>query len=286
LAEILVERAEKERMVGDIYKGVVSAVLPGMQSAFIDIGHEKAAFLHVSDMPGSPGSMVELDAETLEDVDVQKNGRGKSFVPIEELLQKGQEIIVQIKKEPISTKGPRISAVPSLAGRFMVLVPDGDKIGVSRKISNWNEKRRLKDLARKIKPDGFGLIVRTEGDGKGDRELTRDLKDLLGTWKRLQKRAQKNNEPELLHKEMGMTSSLIRDLFTDDVHRLVVDSKHEYKLIQTYLKSTSPQLRECVEYYRDKRPIFDAFGVEQEIEKLSERKAWFKGGGLLGHRPH
>jgi ribonuclease G len=281
LAEILVERAEKERMVGDVYKGVVSAVLPGMQAAFIDIGHEKAAFLHVSDMPGSPGSMVELDAETLEDVDVQKNSRGKSFVPIEELLQKGQDIIVQIKKEPISTKGPRITAVPSLAGRFMVLVPDGDKIGVSRKINNWNEKRRLKDVTRRIKPDGFGLIVRTEGENKGDRELGRDLKDLLGTWNRIQRRAKKSSEPELLHKEMGMTSSLIRDLFTDDVHRLVVDSKHEYKQIQSYLKTTSPQLRKCVEYHRDKRPIFDAFGIEQEIEKLSERKAWFKGGGYL-----
>ena len=281
LAEILVERAEKERMVGDVYKGIVTAVLPGMQAAFVDIGHEKAAFLHVSDMPGSPGSMVELDAETLEDVDMQKNSRGKSFVPIEELLQKGQEIIVQIKKEPISTKGPRVTAVPSLAGRFMVLVPDGDKIGVSRKINNWNEKRRLKDVTRRIKPDGFGLIVRTEGENKGDRELSRDLKDLLGTWNRIQKRAKKISEPELLHKEMGMTSSLIRDLFTDDVHRLVVDSKHEYKQIQSYLKTTSPQLRKCVEYHRDKRPIFDAFGIEQEIEKLSERKAWFKGGGYL-----
>ncbi|MDA0709952.1 MAG: Rne/Rng family ribonuclease [bacterium] len=281
LAEILVERAEKERMVGDVYNGIVSAVLPGMQAAFVDIGHEKAAFLHVSDMPGSPGSMVELDAETLEDVDMQKNSRGRPFVPIEELLQKGQEIIVQIKKEPISTKGPRITAVPSLAGRFMVLVPDGDKIGVSRKINNWNEKRRLKDVTRRIKPDGFGLIVRTEGENKGDRELGRDLKDLLGTWNRIQRRAQKIDQPELLHKEMGMTSSLIRDLFTDDVHRLVVDSKHEYKQIQSYLKTTSPDLRKCVEYHRDKRPIFDAFGIEQEIEKLSERKAWFKGGGYL-----
>ena len=281
LAEILVERAEKERMVGDIYRGVVTAVLPGMQAAFVDIGQEKAAFLHVSDMAGSPGSMVELDSETLEDVEYQTNSRGKQVVSIDELLKKGQEIVVQIKKEPISTKGPRNTALPSLAGRFMVLVPDGEKVGVSRKITNWNEKRRLRDLGRSLKPSGFGLIVRTEASGKGDRELGRDMKQLLATWKRLQKQGQKGKGPELLNKEMGMTSSLIRDLFTEDVHRLVVDSKHEYKQIQAYLKSVSPELRKTVEYYRDKRPLFDAYGIEAEIEKLAERKVWFKGGGYL-----
>lgn len=281
LAEILVERAEKERMVGDIYNGVVSAVLPGMQAAFIDIGQEKAAFLHVSDMPGSPGSMVELDSETLDEIDFQTNSRGKPIVPIEELLRKGQTLVVQIKKEPISSKGPRVSAVPSLAGRFMVLVPDGDKVGVSRKITNWNEKRRLKDLTRSLKPDGFGVIVRTEAEDKGDRELSRDMKQLIATWNRIQRRAEKIQTPELLHKEMGMTSSIIRDLFTDHVDRLVVDSKREYKQILAYLKSTSPDLRKTVEYHRDKTPIFDAFGIEQEIEKLSERKVWFKGGGYL-----
>ncbi|MCZ6635512.1 MAG: Rne/Rng family ribonuclease [bacterium] len=281
LVEILVEMAEQERMVGDIYKGAVAAVLPGMQAAFVDVGQEKAAFLHVSDMPGSPGSMVELDSEALEDTAYQTNSRGQPIVPIENLLKKGQEILVQIKKEPISTKGARVTAVPSLAGRFMVLVPDGDKVGVSRKITNWGEKRRLRDLGRNLKPNGFGLIIRTEAEGQGDRELGRDLKELINTWKRIQKQGNKNTAPLLIHKEMGMTSSLIRDLFTDDVSRLVIDSKREYKQILVYLKGVSPNLRKAVEYYRDKRPIFDAFGVEQEIEKTSERRAWLKGGGYL-----
>ena len=279
LAEILVERAEKERMVGDVYRGVVTAVLPGLQAGFVDIGQEKSAFLHVSDMPGSPGSMVELDAEILEDIRVQANGQGK--FSIDELLSKGQEIIVQIKKESISTKGPRITAVPSLAGRFMVLVPDGDKVGVSRKITNWREKRRLRDIGGNIKPEGFGLIVRTEARDKGERELRRDLKQLLTTWKRLQKQGKKSSGPKLLHKEIGMTSGLIRDLFTEDVHRLFIDSKREYKEIQAYLKGVSPELRQTVEYYGDTRPIFDAFGIEAEIEKLTERKIWFKGGAYL-----
>ena len=163
----------------------------------------------------------------------------------------------------------------------MVLVPNGDKVGVSRKITNWTEKRRLKDLGRDIKPDGFGIIIRTEASGKGDRELTRDLKQLLGAWNRIQKESRKSNGEQILHREMGMTSSLIRDLFTDDVDRLVVDSKKEYKQIIAYLKTTSPHLRDRVEFHKSRTPIFDAFGVENEIEKSSERKAWLKGGGYL-----
>ncbi|MDA0746790.1 MAG: Rne/Rng family ribonuclease [bacterium] len=281
LVEILVEFDEKERMVGNVYKGKVSAVLPGMQASFVDIGGEKSAFLHASDMPGSPGSMVDLDDETLEEVDYKTNSRGKTIVPIEELIREGQDLLVQVKKEPIGTKGPRVTAVPSLAGRFMVLVPNGEKVGVSRKITDWSEKRRLKDIGREIKPEGYGIIVRTEASGKGDRELSRDMKDLVGTWERIQKQAKKLGEPRLIHKEMGMTSSLIRDLFTDDVQRLVVDSKREYKQIISYLKTTSPHLRERVECHRDKTPVFDAFGIEEEIEKCYERKVWLKGGGYL-----
>jgi ribonuclease G len=281
LVEILVEFAENERMVGNIYKGQVAAVLPGMQASFVDIGQEKSAFLHASDMPGSPGSLVALDEETLDEVDTRHTVRGRPVVPIEELLHKNDKVLVQVKKEPIGTKGPRVTAVPSLAGRFMVLVPEGDRVGVSRKITNWAEKRRLKDLGREIKPDGFGIIVRTEASGKGERELRRDLKQLLGAWDRIQKKARRTDAPELIHKEMGMTSSMIRDLFTGDVTRLVVDSKHEYRQIISYLKSTSPHLRDRVEYYRDRAPIFDAFGIEEEIEKCYDRRAWLRGGGYL-----
>ena len=281
LAEILVECAENERMVGDIYKGTVSAVLPGMQAAFVDIGLEKSAFLHASDMPGSPGSMVGLNDEALEEIDARTHVNGKSVIPIEELIRKGQEVLVQVKKEPIGTKGPRVTAVPSLPGRFMVLVPNGEKVGVSRKITNVSEKRRLKDLGRNIRPEGYGIIVRTEASGKGDREMMRDLKQLMNAWSRIQKLYQSAEARSILHKEMGMTSSLIRDLFTDDVDRLVVDAKQEYKKIQAYLKLTSPHLRERVEYHRDSAPVFDAFGVESEIEKCSDRKVWLKGGGYL-----
>ena len=139
----------------------------------------------------------------------------------------------------------------------------------------------MKDIARGIQPEGYGLIVRTEDEGKGDRDLLRDLKRLMGTWQRIQTDARKTEAPALLHQEMGMTSSIIRDLFNTDVDRLIVDSKREYKQILSYLKGTSPHLRERVEYYNSRAPIFDEFGIEEEIEKCSERKVWLRGGGYL-----
>jgi len=150
LVEILVERPEKERMVGDIYKGVVSAVLPGMQAAFIDIGQEKSAFLHVSDMVGSPEFLSVFDDDSDEDAEPPSKGHSGRYcqVPIQDMLQKGQDVLVQVTKEPISTKGPRVTSEISLAGRFIVLVPNGEKIGVSRKITSWEEKRRKKSWSR------------------------------------------------------------------------------------------------------------------------------------------
>ncbi len=283
LVEILVERPEKERMVGDIYKGVVSAVLPGMQAAFIDIGQEKSAFLHVSDMVDSPEFLSMFDDDADEDAGPPPKGRGGRYyqIPIQDMLQKGQDLLVQVTKEPISTKGPRVTSEISLAGRFIVLVPNGEKIGVSRKITNWEEKRRLKDLVRQFKPNGHGMIIRTVAGGRGEKELVKDIKGLVRLWERIHKMAQKAAAPAVVHKEMGMTSSLIRDLFNDDVTRVVIDSKHEYKQIVAYLKSVSPHLRDRVALYKEKEPIFDAFGVEKEIEKCYDRRVWLKGGGNI-----
>ena len=282
LVEILVERSEKERMVGDIYKGVVSAVLPGMQAAFIDVGQEKSAFLHVSDMVDSPEFLSMFDEDADEEPDHPARGRNGRFqTPIQDMLKKSQEILVQVTKEPIGTKGPRVTSEISLAGRFVVLVPNGEKIGVSRKITGWDEKRRLKDLMRAVKPGGYGVIIRTVAQGRGEKELQKDLKGLVRLWQRIQKSAHKTAAPAPVHKEMGMTSSLIRDLFNDDVDRVVVDSKYEYKESMVYLKSVSPHLRERVDLYKDKMPIFDAFGIENEIEKCYDRKVWLKGGGNI-----
>jgi len=185
LVEILVERPESERMVGNIYKGIVNAVLPGMQAAFIDIGTGKHAFLHASDVSDAASDYERFFEEVDEDEEERRPPR--KFVPIQERLKKKQEILVQITKEPIGTKGPRATSELSLPGRFTVLIPNDDHIGVSRKIRDWSEKRRLKRLTREVKPDNFGVIVRTVAKGKGESEIKDDIRRLTRLWGRILK---------------------------------------------------------------------------------------------------
>lgn len=267
--EILVERPEHERMVGNIYKGVVRSVMPGMQAAFVDIGSQKNAFLHVSDV-----------ADVAVDYELEEEGERKRPA-IQDLLHKGQEVLIQITKEPIDTKGPRATAEIALPGRFLVLLPNDNRIGVSRKIKDWSEKDRLRRVAREVKPENFGVIVRTVAKGKGKDEFESDIKNLLKTWRRIEKKGQRVKAPALIHREMGMTFSLIRDLFTDEVDRVVIDSKKECKQILSYLKSVAPHLCSRVELYAEKTPIFDAFQIEGEIDKAWDRKVWLKKGAYL-----
>ena len=273
LAEIWVERPESERMVGDIYKGTVMAVLPSLQAAFVEIGLERTAFLQVRDM---------VEANSDEEERPPRNGRrGRSFPNIQSLVQKGQEVLVQIAKEPIGTKGARVTTQLALAGRFVVLMPGGDWVGVSRKISSFSERRRLRDIVRKARPEGYSVIVRTEGSGKSEKEFKRDLKQLAKVHERMKKRSRKTPAPALVHKELGMTTSVIRDLFTDSVDRLAVDSKPLYREICEYVKSVSPELKNRIEYFRDKRPIFDVVNIEAELEKANDRNVGMTGGGAL-----
>ncbi len=281
LVELLVERPEKERMVGDIYQGVVKAVLPGMQAAFLDIGLDKSAFLHFSDI-GDFQSQLDLlyEAELLEEEEGQDR-RKKTPQGIQEILKQGQEIFVQVTKEPIGTKGSRVTTQLSLAGRYVVLVPGEDHVGVSRKISNWGEKRRLKRLAYELLPDGFGCIIRTVAEGKDKKALKSDMKNLVRLWKKIKKQAEKKKTPALLHKDIGMVSSIMRDLLTPEVNSVIVDSKKEYKKILSYLKFIARSLRFKVKLYEGKVPIFDAYNIESEIEKMLERKVWIKKGAYL-----
>jgi len=274
LSEIWVERPENERMVGDVYKGTVTAVLPGLQAAFVEIGHERTAFLQVRDM-------IEAENSDSDGSSGGRRSRHRTFPNIQSLIKKGEQVLVQVTKEPISTKGARVTTQLSLPGRFMVLVPGGNWVGVSRKISSWNERRRLRDLVTKIKPSGYSVIVRTEGENQSDREFKRDMKQLVRNYERLIKVNKKATCPAQAHKEMGMTSSIIRDLFTDNVDRLVVDDKELYKEITSYLRQVSPELRKRVEYHKDRRPIFDAFKIEEEIEKAANRTVWMHRGGAL-----
>jgi len=291
LVEVMVERPEAQRRVGDIYKGRVNAVLPGMQAAFVDLGLEKTAFLHASDLH------PDTDLDEMFDDDEEENGkqdgggggggrggrwrRDEPTPRIEEALQKGQEILVQITKEPIGTKGPRVTTQVSLAGRYLVLMPGHDHIGVSRKIEDRQERARLKTLIKEIRPKGSGLIVRTVGSERGKKEFQSDIKYLEQLWTKIDKSAARAKAPAVLHTEMELTTGLIRDIFTEDVSQLSIDSKEEHKEILEYLKTYVPELSSRVKLYRGQEPIFDHFGIEAELEKAMERKVWLKRGGYI-----
>ena len=317
LAEVFVDTANKEKMVGDIYFGKVAKVMPGIKAAFIDIGLSQDGFLHFSDigrrfeeynaMIGEEDGEDEGESETsgepaLAETGVQtqpphrppapapQTGRQPGGAPAHEpqpptapkiQLEKGQEIIVQITKEPVGKKGVRVTSEVSLAGRFLVLLPFDGKIGISRKISNFREKRRLRKIVQSILPPSFGVIIRTVAEGKEDSSLKKDLEDLITTWREVEHSIKTEKAPALLYKDMATTSSVIRDLFSNDVERVVVDSKKLYREIRAYIKYTSPQLLEKIELHKDRAPIFDVYGVEKELETSLSRKVWLKSGGYI-----
>ncbi len=282
LVELHVERPEDERMVGDMYKGRVTAIVPGMQAAFVEIGMEKAAFLHASDIGlSTEAGAARYDIDSDEDevnADVVRKHR---FENIERILSIDQEIVTQIIKEPIGTKGPRVTTDLSLPGRFSVLAPNCNYIRVSKKITNFAERRRLRRLVYDVKPEGVGIIVRTEGEGRTEKEFKNDIRRLCKIWAKIKRKSESAKKGTLLHKEESMTSSVIRDVFTTDVVRFVVDDKGTYKEILKYVKSIDPELRNRVELYESDIPIFDTFAVEPEIDKMLDRKIWVRKGAYI-----
>ncbi len=309
LAELFVESAHKEKMVGDIYLGTVAKVMTGIKAAFIDIGLTQDGFLHFSDIGnrfseysamigddegeedeenGGVAQAAAGGATTQEVTSAQKQhesrpAKDNGRPPRREnpRLEKGQDIIVQITKEPVGKKGVRVTSEVSLAGRFLVLLPFDGKIGISKKINSFKEKRRLRKIVQGILPEGFGVIIRTVAEGKDDTLLRQDLEDLISTWREIEKSIKSEKAPALLYKDMTTTSSVIRDLFSNEVSRVVVDSKKLFREISAYVRYTSPQLLDKVELHKDRRPIFDTYGVEKEIENSLSRKVWLKSGGYL-----
>jgi len=279
LVELEVDRHNTDRIAGDIYKGVIKTVLPGMQAAFVDIGMEKAAYLHSSDVGkvyARHGDSEEMEEESPADIIRKKRRAG-----IETVLKKNQEILVQVIKEPISTKGPRVATEVSIPGRFLVLVPDDDHIRVSKRIAHWGEKKRLRKILEPLRPEGFGLIIRTEGEGKSEAEFKGDIKRLMRLWSKLIRKAESSPAPVLIHKEAEVTVSRIRDVFTADVDRLIVDNRADYKKIISFARHVAPALRKRVELHKGPLPLFDMYNLEPEIEKMLERKVWIKKGAYL-----
>jgi len=281
LVELYFERSQSERLVGNIYKGKIKTVLPGMQAAFIDIGWEKAAFLHASDIGDVSLHEKKYDSEFVDEEPPAEIVRKSRRAGIETVLKEGQDVFIQVMKEPISTKGPRVTTEISIPGRYLVLVPDDDHVRVSKKISSWNEKKRLKNIVRPLRPEGFGLIVRTEGEGQQEKDFKSDVKRLLKLWSRLKKRWETYQAPELIHKEAEITTSIIRDVFTDDVTRLLIDNRTEYRTIMSYVRHVMPHMKSRVELYKGATQLFDLYRVEPEIEKILDRKVWIRKGAYL-----
>jgi ribonuclease G len=312
LAELFVETANKEKMVGDIYLGKVAKVMVGIKAAFIDLGLNQDGFLHFSDIGNRFEEYNEMLSDDEEDEDDEQgserepalatgsdtpphsnarpqgqrgNGQqarqARSRPQRDIQLEKGQEIIVQITKEPVGRKGVRVTSEVSLAGRFLVLLPFDGKIGISRKISNFKEKRRLRKIVQTILPEGFGVIIRTVAEGKEEASIKQDLEDLIATWREVETTVKAEKAPALLYKDMATTSSVIRDLFSNDVTRVVVDSRKLYKDIRAYIKYTSPAVMDKIELHKERAPIFDVHGIEKEIEATLSRKVWLKSGGYI-----
>jgi ribonuclease G len=270
-------------------------VVEAVHAAFIEIGLEQNGFLSFSDLGDHPlefSALTEV-VETEEDAEEardrgnlhhrrpRRRGRRPRHERRSFFLKPGQEILVQIAKEPIGGKGARLTAALSLPGRFCVLVPNDNTVGVSKKIASDQERHRLRKLARQLCPQGFGLIVRTVATGKDEETLRTDFENLVKTWRRIEEGAKTQKAPVLLHKDMGMTSSVIRDLFSLDISRVVVDSKKLHAEIREYLAEVAPGLLPKVELYRDHVPLFDHFKVEEQIERSLSRKIWMKRGGYI-----
>jgi ribonuclease G len=282
VVEFYVERQRDASLVGNIYKGKVVKILPGMQSAFIDISLEKAAFLYVTDIHAGIDEFAPFleEEEQINSLDIVSK-RGRPDLSIEELIQEGQEILVQVSKDPIGSKGARVTSYVTLPGRYLVLMPNVEHIGISRRIIDEEERTRLRTLVESIKPPGFGLIIRTASEGSGEQELKNDLDFLMLLWENIQKKKDKASAPSLLYSDLDLVFRSVRDLMIQDVKRLIIDAEDEYERIKDFVRTYFEKLLGKIELYEGTEPIFDAFGLELDISRALGRKVWLKSGGYI-----
>jgi ribonuclease G len=286
LTELYVERQGRRSIVGSVHKGVVTNVLPGMQAAFVDIGLSKDAFLYAGDYTANvaddvrPAGDAGGDEDVDEDVD-EPEPRREARGPIEDVLRKGQEVLVQVSKESLGTKGARVTSFISLPGRYLVYMPQAHRIGVSRRIRDEEERDRLRSAVRGLNPPPGGFIVRTNAEGKGEAEFAADLEFLGRLWAQIQARYDERRPPAVLHEEGDLTFRVVRDLLAPEVDEFLIDSREVYDRIAGYVESLVPGLAERVKWYGERTPIFETHGIEKEIEKALRRRVWLKSGGYI-----
>ena len=264
--ELHVERASARGLVGNIYLGKVARVLPGMQSAFVEIGLERAAFLHIADI-----------------WEHRQNGHGGEHKPIEKILHEGQALLVQVIKDPIGTKGARLSTQVSLAGRLLVFLPQDSHIGISQRIEDEAERESLRGKLQTLLPEGTagGFIIRTMAEAATERELQTDVGYLTKLWRDLTVRSREVPAPFLLYQDLNLALRVLRDMTTDETSRVLVDSRETYVRMQDFARDYTPALAERMQHYSGERPLFDLHGVEEEIEKALGRRVDLKSGGYL-----
>ena len=284
-AELHIERERDKSVVGNVIKGRVSRVLPGMQAAFVDIGLEKAAFLYVGDYFESVLETGQTEGEPNSGGRRGKGGRGRnsrSAPPrIDTVLREGQEIVVQIAKEPIGSKGARITSSLSIPGRHLVLTPWSRRVGVSRRIGSDKERRRLREVVERLRPKNLGFIIRTAGDGVTEDDLKADIRYLATVWAAIQQRNAEKRAPAILYSEHDLPLRIVRDLAGHDTKRIVADNKDVYESINSFVERFVADPKPKIEYYDEHLPVFESLDLERQINANLERKVWLKSGGSL-----
>ncbi|MFQ3586641.1 MAG: Rne/Rng family ribonuclease [Fimbriimonadaceae bacterium] len=270
LMEYRVER--EERVVGSIFKGIVQNVLPGMDAAFVDIGLERNAFLYVADIvPDDPG---DLSPASLKRSELRRR-------KIADLLKPGQQLMVQVTKGPRGTKGARVTTRIALPGRYVVVMPEANHVGVSRKIEDRAERERLRKIGDKIVPEGFGLIMRTECEGRTEAELRQDTLFLVQLWQQVLANAKRQRAPACVHRDQTLLYRTIRDMFGDEIEQMIIDDPEEYEKVHLVAGVVAPSMRSKIHLYDKDTPVFDAFGIESDLERLLQHKVWLKSGAYL-----
>lgn len=274
LVEIQVEMRGQERLVGNIYKGRVANILPGMQAAFVDVGLERNAFLYAGDILADK-SDFEFPGSTV-DIDRKLKGRG-----IQDMIHQDQEIMVQVLKQQGGTKGVRVTTHITLPGRTIVLMPTVDHVGVSRRIVDEKERERLKEIFSRIKPEGMGIIVRTVAEGGTEEEFEGEVRFLARLWEKIQSKADFLSAPRLIHSEETLLFRTVRDMLNSEVEEFVINDKDYYEKVCAVVDITMPHLLDRVKQYRGEQNIFDYYGIENKIDKAMQRKVWLKSGSYL-----
>ena len=286
--EIYIERERERGLKGNIYKGRVQRVLPGIQAAFVDIDMEKAGFLYAGDIATSKQSKEEIsaviengdDAESGDDTSEPRPSR-RNAPPIANLIKDGQELMVQVSREPIASKGPRLTTQIGLAGRYLVYLPHLDHVGIARRLEDQKERDRLLAIGKSINPKKGGIIIRTVAEGRMESEMKQDLDFLLRLWDDIEKRSKGSALGKMIHKELNLYLRVMRDYVDADVEKIHIDSREAYESMKKFARRFMPEVAKKLYYYPGERPIFDVYGVEEAIDRALQRRVPLKSGGHI-----